>query len=248
MKNIRTKQLALTLIVCSSFSLAACSNKSRLEPQAEISKPNINTLSVAPVITPPIKTVASVAAKPHPQVSTIRARDKLDILVFKVPELSAKDITVEATGNVSLPFIGTVNLLGLSIQQAEDRIEALLRKDALQDPKVSIKRTQQTIKRITVEGAVKTPGVFPITDSLSFLQAVAMSQGLTELADTKNVVVFRDGKQYAVDLDKVRRGITPDPILKEDDRIVVLKSDKKVKEKKILQYLPALASPLSLIL
>ncbi len=162
-------------------------------------------------------------------------------------ELSAKDVIVESNGMVSLPYIGNVNLLGLTLQQAERRIEALLSKD-LQNPKVSIKRTQKAIRQVTVEGAVKTPGVFPIVSSMTFLQAIAMSQGITDLADVTHVFVFRDGIQYAVDLYKVRHGLSPDPVLKQNDRIVVLKSNRKVKEKKVLEYLPALLTPLSLIM
>jgi len=181
----------------------------------------------------------------------IASQDKLDITVFKIPELSVSNIIVESSGIISLPYIGSLNVLGLSLQQAEDKIETLLRKD-LQDPRVTIKRTERKLKlnNVTVEGAVQTPGVFPfpVKGSLSFLQAIALSQGITEMADTKSIIVFRDGKRYTVNIDSIRRGLVPDPILKADDRIVVLKSDRKIKEKKILEYLPAVLAPLSLIL
>jgi polysaccharide export outer membrane protein len=179
--------------------------------------------------------------------AVISPQDKLEVNVFNVPELSAKDVLVEPNGMVSLPYIGRVNLRGLTLQQAEKRVEHLLSKD-LQHPKVNIKRTQQAIRRITVEGAVQTPGVFPITGSMTFLQAIAMSQGITEVADTTEVVVFRDGKQYSVNLHNVRRGLSPDPMLQQNDRIVVLQSNRKVTEKKVLEYLPAILAPLSLIM
>lgn len=214
--------------------------------------------TIQPLISQPTQAAKVLIATPNvittPQVSAIQQinaviapQDILDITVFKVPELSTKHITVESNGMVSLPFIGAVNLLGLTLQQAEKRVETLLSKD-LQHPNVTIKRTQQAIRQITVEGAVKTPGVFPITRSITFLQAIAMSQGLSELADTKKVIVFRAGKQYAVNLYNVRRGLNPDPVLQQNDRIIVLKSDRKIKEKKVLEYLPAVLAPLSLIL
>jgi hypothetical protein len=61
------------------------------------------------------------------------------------------------------------------------------------------------------------------------------------------VVVFRNGRQYGVNLDLIRKGEAPDPILQNDDRIVVLKSDNKVLEQKVIDYLPALLSPFSLL-
>ena len=64
----------------------------------------------------------------------------------------------------------------------------------------------------------------------------------------KAVVVFRNGRQYGVNLDLIRNGKAPDPILQNDDRIVVLKSNNKVLEEKVINYLPALLSPFSLLL
>ena len=131
--------------------------------------------------------------------------------------------------------------------QAEQKITQRLKK-FMQDPKVSLTRTDKAIiKRVTVEGEVKTPGVFPIKGNLSFLQAIAMAQGISTLGDTRTVLFYRDGSQHRINLDLVRKGQIPDPTLRGDDRIVVLKDPKKVKEKRLLEFLPAITAPLSLI-
>lgn len=182
------------------------------------------------------------------QGTMISEQDILDVTVFRVPELSATNLTVETNGTISLPLVGSVVVRGLSIVQAQQKIAGLLNKNYMQDPKVTVVRKEQAFKRVTVEGAVRTPGVFPITGRMTFLQAIALSQGLTELANDKAVVVFRNGRQYGVNLDLIRKGQAPDPILQNDDRIVVLKSDSKVLEEKVINYLPALLSPFSLLL
>ena len=187
------------------------------------------------------------AALSSVQGTMISEQDKLDVTVFKVAELSATDLTVETNGAISLPLLGSVVVRGLSITQAEQKIAGLLSRSYMQDPKVTVTRTEQAFKRVTVEGAVTTPGVFPITGRMTFLQAIALAQGLTDLANDKSVVVFRNGRQYGVNLDLIRNGKAPDPILQNDDRIVVLKSDSKVLEEKVINYLPALLSPFSLL-
>ena len=181
-------------------------------------------------------------------VSTaISPQDTLDVSVFKVPDLSVKKIKVESSGIISMPLIGSVKVTGLSISQAEQKITQRL-KQYMQDPKVSITRTDQALsKRVTVEGEVKTPGVFAIKGSLSFLQAIAMAQGLSEVGNSRNVLFYRDGQQYNINLDLVRTGRIADPGLRGDDRIVVLKDQAKVSEKKTLEYIPVLTAPLSLI-
>jgi polysaccharide export outer membrane protein len=187
------------------------------------------------------------AALSNSQGTMISEQDVLDVNVFKVPELSASDLTVETNGAISLPLVGSVVVRGLSIVQAQRKIASLLN-NYMQDPKVTVTRKEQAFKRVTVEGAVRTPGVFPIKGRMTFLQAIALSQGITDLANDKAVVVFRNGRQYGVNLDLIRKGQAPDPILQNDDRIVVLKSDSKVLEEKVINYLPALLSPFSLLL
>ncbi len=154
--------------------------------------------------------------------------DVLDVNVFKVPDLSAKDLTVESSGNISLPLVGSVPVAGLSISQAEQRITQRLTQ-FMQSPQVSISRTNKAIeKRVTVEGEVTSPGVFPIKGNLSFLQAIALARGLSSSGDSKNVYFYRNGQRSIVDLDQVRTGVMPDPQLRGDDRIVVIRSEKRV--------------------
>ncbi len=177
----------------------------------------------------------------------ISPQDVLDVNVFKVPDLSVQKVTVESSGLISLPLIGSVRVAGLSITQAEQKITQLL-KEYMQDPKVRVTRTDKAVsKRVTVEGEVKAPGVFPIKGDLSFLQAIAMAQGLSELGDSRTVLFYRDGRQHVINLDLVRTGKIADPSLKGDDRIIVLKDPQKVREKKVLDYLPVITAPLSVI-
>lgn len=178
--------------------------------------------------------------------ANLNVGDVLDVNVFKVADLSAKDLTVESSGTISLPLVGSVAVAGLSIAQAEQKITQKLTQ-FMQSPQVSISRTNKSIeKRVTVEGEVRTPGVFPIKGNLSFLQAIALAQGLSDVGDSRNVFFYRDGQRYPVNLDLVRNGSIADPVLQNDDRIVVMKDLGLQREKKILEYIPVLTSPFSL--
>lgn len=171
----------------------------------------------------------TAAAPSNASVSNrLTTGDVLDVNVFKVPDLSAKDLTVEASGNISLPLVGSVPVAGLSISQAEQKITQRLTQ-FMQDPQVSISRTNKAIeKRVTVEGEVSSPGVFPIKGNLSFLQAIALARGLSSAGDSRNVYFYRNGQRSVVNLDQVRTGAIPDPQLRGDDRIVVIRSEKRV--------------------
>ena len=194
-------------------------------------------------------TPAKVTAYKAPAIVSDRLStgDVLDVNVFKVPDLSAKALTVEQSGTISLPLVGAVSVAGLSIAQAEQIITKRLT-EFMQAPQVSISRTNKAVEnRVTVEGEVRTPGVFPIKGNLSFLQAIALAQGLSDVGDSRTVYFYRDGGRHLVNLDLVRNGKISDPILRGDDRIVVMKDEAKVKEKKMLQYIPAITAPLSIL-
>lgn len=167
-------------------------------------------------------------AAPAVVSNRLTAGDVLDVNVFKVPDLSAKDLTVESSGKISLPLVGSVSVAGLTITQAEQKITQRLTQ-FMQAPQVSISRTNKAIeKRVTVEGEVRTPGVFPIKGNLSFLQAIALAQGLSEAGDSRNVYFYRNGQRNVVNLDLVRNGTIPDPQLRGDDRIVVVRGEKRI--------------------
>jgi len=171
---------------------------------------------------------SKVSNSPAVASNRLTAGDVLDVNVFKVPDLSAQDLTVESSGNISLPLVGSVPVAGLTIAQAEQKITQRLTQ-FMQAPQVSISRTNKAIeKRVTVEGEVASPGVFPIKGNLSFLQAIALARGLSSAGDSRNVYFYRNGQRSIVNLDQVRTGAMPDPQLRGDDRIVVIRSEKRV--------------------
>lgn len=243
--NIKNKDLGITsLSMLLVLFLSACSssnNPSAAEKSAAAKSVDALNRGVAPqkVAPQPFKAAPTTA-------SNLNVGDVLDVNVFKVDDLSAKNLTVEGSGSISMPLIGNVAVAGLSISQAEQRIAQKLTK-FMQAPQVSISRTNKSVeKRVTVEGEVRTPGVFPIKGNLSFLQAIALAQGLSEVGDSQNVFFYRNGQRYPVNLDLVRNGTIADPVLQNDDRIVVLKHQGKIREKKFLEYVPVLTSPFSI--
>lgn len=156
--------------------------------------------------------------------------DLLEISVFQVDDLE-REVRVNSSGYISLPLIGAVQAGGKTVPQLEADIAAKLAENYLQDPQVSVFVKEFTSQRVTVEGAVKKPGIFPITGRTSLLQAVAMSEGLDPMADETTVVVFRtvNGERMAAvfDLRQVRGGKIEDPQIYGDDVVVVERSGSK---------------------
>ena len=174
-----------------------------------------------------------VVEGPPPVVTTstgyvIGPRDLLSVTVFKVKELSSEE-RVNQEGVIVLPLVGPVHVAGLTPDQAEALIAQVLAKDFMYNPQVDIFVKEYANMKITVSGAVKKPGVFPITGDMTLVQAVAQAEGMTELASTGDVVIFRGlpGQAvhaYVVDLKKIQRGELPDPVLVSNDKVMVPES------------------------
>lgn len=174
----------------------------------------------------------------------IGAQDLLAISVFGVQEL-AKEVRVNSNGQISLPLIGGMMAGGLTIPELERELARKYADGYLQNPQVSVFVKEFTSQRITVEGAVNKPGIFPITGKTTLLQAIALAGGVDDkIVDLSGIVVMRQvggRKQAAVfDLRQVRKGNIEDPQLYGDDVIVVEQSGSKTAFRRFIESVPAL--------
>lgn len=247
MKMQTKNKFGLLIVTASTLLLSACTSSYNKPASVAETAAAARSVAVLNGAAPAPAYNRKAVRAPTAASNLISANDTLDINVFKVADLSSKALIVQPSGAISLPLIGSVKVAGLSINQAENTIAQRLKK-YMQDPKVSITRTNKAVEnRVTVEGEVKAPGVFPIKGNLSFLQAIAMAQGLSNIAESRNILFYRDGVRHSVNLDLVRLGKIPDPVLRGDDRIIVLKNPAKVREKKVIDYLPAVTAPISIL-
>jgi polysaccharide export outer membrane protein len=158
----------------------------------------------------------------------IGSEDLLELQVFGVEQLS-RSVRVNANGMVSLPLIGALPVAGLTAQEAEIAIAARLARDYLQDPQVSVFIKEYTTQRVTIEGAVNKPGIYPLRGETTLLRSLAIAGGQGSLSDMSEVMVFRtDAKgqrvALAYDVERIRRGEIEDPAVVNDDVIVVNRS------------------------
>lgn len=154
-------------------------------------------------------------------------QDLIEIEVFQADELN-RTVRVNTRGEVSLPLVGIVEVGGLTVPEVEQLLADRLSDGLLQDPHVSVFVKEYTSQRVTVEGSVNRPGIFPLQGRTSLLQALAIAGGTNVVADERAIVVFRvvDGVKMAglFDVEQIRAGTVEDPDIYGDDIVVVLRS------------------------
>ena len=195
------------------------------------------------VLAPPDTTSASGAYQGGGDYR-IGAQDLLAISVFGVEEL-AKEVRVNSNGQISLPLIGGVMAGGKTIPELEAELARKYSDGFLQNPQVSVFVKEFTSQRVTLEGALKSPGIYPITGRTTLLQGIALAGGVDDkIADLGGIVLMRqvDGKRAVAvyDLRQVRKGLAEDPQLYGDDIIVVEQAGSKTLYRNIIESMPIL--------
>jgi polysaccharide export outer membrane protein len=134
---------------------------------------------------------------------------------------------------------------GLTIPELEAAIGKKLSEKYLQNPQVTAFVKEFTSQRVTLEGAIARPGIYPLTGRTTLLQAIALGGGLDRVADPKGVVLFRQigGKKMGAvfDLRNIRAGKDEDPLLYGDDVVVIEESGSKTALRRFIEAMPVLS-------
>jgi polysaccharide biosynthesis/export protein VpsN len=128
---------------------------------------------------------------PAPQRSSyvLGPGDEVNIQVFGEPDLSQR-FKIAVNGRMNFPFLGELNVVGLTTNELEKRIADGLRGDFLVDPRVSVTITEY--RPFFVNGQVKSPGSFPFQPGLTVRKALSLAGGLTERASEKRVSIISE--------------------------------------------------------
>jgi len=128
------------------------------------------------------------------------AADQIRITVFGEPELSGEYV-LDGEGTVSLPLIGEVSAMDLTIREFETAIATRYSDGYLRAPRINA--DVMNYRPFYILGEVRQPGEYPYASGLTVLNAVATAGGFTYRAND-DVILIRgsnDAEEYRVQLD-----------------------------------------------
>ena len=138
----------------------------------------------------------ATAAKAHDDTFVIGNDDVLAINVWKEPDVS-RSIPVRSDGKISLPLVGEVQAAGQTPLKLEQAIAARL-KSYIGEPEVTVIVQQINSQKFNILGQVTRPGSYPILNSATVLDAIALAGGFRDFAKQKAIYILRqnaDGTQ-----------------------------------------------------
>lgn len=200
----RMPRRAGLLAVCAGVALAACAS--------------------SPVVLP-----AADPAGPSPEY-VIGAGDTLNVLVYRMPELSA-NLPVRPDGRISLPLVPDMQAAGKTPTRLAGDIEEQLR-EFVREPSVSVMVSSfvgPPDRQIRVIGEAAQPMALPYRDGMTVLDVMIMARGLTRYAAGNRAEIVRregaDGATRAIPVrlnDLLRDGdISQDIAMRPGDTLVI---------------------------
>ena len=106
----------------------------------------------------------------------IAPMDTVTVKVFKAPDMSG-DYDVDLTGHISMPLVGEIEAANLTTAQLDERLTAEAGREISRTPRRQRRRESVIQRSVTVDGAVKQAGSFPVAGTTSLMQAVALAGG-----------------------------------------------------------------------
>jgi polysaccharide export outer membrane protein len=129
--------------------------------------------------------------------------DVLKIMVFQHPDLSVES-RIADSGRITYPLLGTLQVGGLSADQAERLIARGLQEGGfLRDPQVSVLVSQFRSQQVSVLGNVNRPGRYPIdAQTMRLSEVLALAGGVSEGGGDRVVITtVQAGSPRRVEID-----------------------------------------------
>jgi polysaccharide export outer membrane protein len=134
------------------------------------------------------------ARTPADSARMLSPNDVISVTVFGEDDLAVKSTIIDKNGMVMLPLLKQVNISGMTVADAQAKIQQLYDKDYLVNPQVNLVVEKFAERRFSVMGQVTKPNTydFPQNETVNLFQAIAMAGGYTRLGAPSKVEVRRN--------------------------------------------------------
>jgi len=143
-----------------------------------------------------------------------------DVVSINVDQFSEFNFIgpIDAEGNVVIPILGRISIVGLTLEEVENKIsQELGNRFLLTEPVVFAVLATPRPVRVTLIGEIAKPGYYTVDSTTLLNDLLTVSGGTTDTADLRNVIVrrtLRDGTVIEQSIDLYSPLITGAPLPK----------------------------------
>ncbi len=148
--------------------------------------------------TSPSSTVA-VGDLPLPNDYKISLRDKFTVILSGSKE-DIFDLNVKLDGTILFPEIGSISVAGETFGEVKEKISNLVDQVYI-GVRVDLSIKNLSSKKISIVGAVKTPGTYLVSPFSTITSALSYSGGISEIGSLRKIILIRSsGEKFTFDL------------------------------------------------
>ncbi len=120
--------------------------------------------------------------------------DVLSVVFWRDQDMT-RDVVVRPDGKISLPVVNDLQAAGLTPDQLRDSVTKASSRLYTDEPTVSIVVKAINSRKVFIMGGIGKPGAYPLMDTLTVAQLIAIAGGLSEYADKKNISIVSQDKK-----------------------------------------------------
>jgi polysaccharide export outer membrane protein len=162
-----------------------------------------------------IATMAMAALGGTPNEYHIGPGDVINVTVHG-HDFGRTSFVVGASGEISFPYVGKVQVSDLTAFEAENTMERALADGYLVEPAVTVQIEQHRSQRVDVLGAVKKPGIYFLEGPTTLRQLVARAGTVVMDASSGRILVTRGSEQIVLNVQDLQGPDGDFPILRGD--------------------------------
>ena len=143
--------------------------------------------------------LTAVGDLPLPNDYKISLRDQFTVILSGSKD-AIFNLNVKLDGTVLFPELGAISVVGLSLQEVRNKLSLLIEKSYI-GVNIDVSIQNLSAKKITIVGAVKTPGTYLVNPFSTITSALAYSGGISEIGSLRDIKLIRNNKEiFSFDL------------------------------------------------
>ena len=141
----------------------------------------------------------AVGDLPLPNDYKISLRDQFTVILSGSKD-AIFNLNVKLDGTILFPELGAISVAGLSFQEVKDQLSQLIEQSYI-GVNIDVSIQNLSAKKITIVGAVQTPGTYLVNPFSSITSALAYSGGISEIGSLRDIKLIRNNQEvFSFDL------------------------------------------------
>ena len=141
----------------------------------------------------------AVGDLPLPNDYKISLRDQFTVILSGSKD-AIFNLNVKLDGTILFPELGAISVAGLSFQEVKDKLSQLIEQSYI-GVNIDVSMQNLSAKKITIVGAVQTPGTYLVNPFSSITSALAYSGGISDIGSLRDIKLIRNNQEvFSFDL------------------------------------------------